>query len=473
MGASQGCKGGGASLCVRRPPLASGSYVPVDSAEPDGEEPEEDEDIPDGLSEQDYLAQVGGSKAIAILQKREAHCVSVEGGSVYGAALVMPQVARSVGWELHFSVMAAQTYGWLLFNIFMQAYFLYLISTEQSIMNKFSGQMHLCDFGASTPNCPGASDCFGPAGTEYTPSRLYSYDLWSTRTFVRDSLNTLFPDRKEDIARDIDPGEYGLESYSCRVACIFIFILALWGDLSGTLDMVLILWHVPNEAEHWITYEVPDWSSSKAHMKAVQGWTELDFVHFRVRGMSVGWKLANVVSVIAPKIWLWFRMIHVGVTFLMETAAITDLIINAVALNFVLGLDELIFSILLPVSTKYVLEHLEQFESFDISDEEDDTMREAFDKHSSNREWTWTDIRFWDLFVSRKFIMVIMITITSITEYYMTHCVWDDKLGWVAKSLFLPETMILNVKAFLLPFVFPEIESHQLVWEMPDITSNN
>ena len=29
------------------------------------------------------------------------------------------------------------------------------------------------------------------------------------RTFVRDSLVSLFPERKADILKDVDPGEYG------------------------------------------------------------------------------------------------------------------------------------------------------------------------------------------------------------------------------------------------------------------------
>merc|ERR1712176_1384011 len=51
-------------------------------------------------------------------------------------------------------------------------------------------------------------------------------------------------------------GEFGMESYNCRLICCWIYILALIGDIEGTLDMGRLIYHVPTKAESWITYEV-------------------------------------------------------------------------------------------------------------------------------------------------------------------------------------------------------------------------
>merc|ERR1719359_959667 len=102
---------------------------------------------------------------------------------------------------------------------------LYMISKEERINDKFGGKMHLCNFGAGLPDCPENSDCIGPRGTSYTPERLYDFDLWIARVFLRDSLASLFPDRLSDIDRVADPGEYGLESYYLRLACCFLFVI--------------------------------------------------------------------------------------------------------------------------------------------------------------------------------------------------------------------------------------------------------
>lgn len=50
-------------------------------------------------------------------------------------------------------------------------------------------------------------------GTSYSMPRLYSFPIWSTRVFVRDSLKAVFPEMAERIDQKVDPGERGsLES---------------------------------------------------------------------------------------------------------------------------------------------------------------------------------------------------------------------------------------------------------------------
>merc|ERR1719375_2832835 len=98
---------------------------------------------------------------------------------------------------------------------------------EQNVMERFSGQMNLCDFGAHIEQCHeehAASGCIGPAGTRYTASRLYSWPQWSARKFVQESLKSLFPDKVHDIEEKVDIGEYGLEDYWCRTASVFVFM---------------------------------------------------------------------------------------------------------------------------------------------------------------------------------------------------------------------------------------------------------
>ena len=93
------------------------------------------------------------------------------------------------------------------------------------IVGKFGGQMHLCDFGANIQNCPDGKNCKGPGGTSYTSERLYNWEMWATRMYVRDSFTALFPNRADEIMDAVDPGEYGLESYNLRVICCFVFAL--------------------------------------------------------------------------------------------------------------------------------------------------------------------------------------------------------------------------------------------------------
>merc|ERR1711869_161229 len=130
----------------------------------------------------------------------------------------MPQISRSACWPWTMVVLTMRTFFFLFVNYVVQVLAVYYIYDAQSNMAPFASQMHLCDFGAHMQNCPGDKNCLGPGGTDYkTPGRLYSYDAWSTRTYVRDSLAALLHNRTDDVHTLVDPGEYGLESYTCRM----------------------------------------------------------------------------------------------------------------------------------------------------------------------------------------------------------------------------------------------------------------
>merc|ERR1719424_264752 len=119
-------------------------------------------------------------------------------------------------------------------------------------MDKFGGQMRLCDFGAHLRECPNGSNCIGPLGTIFTPHRLHAWSLWSTRRFVQASFLSMFPDRAAEITVAIDPGEYGVESYTLRIVSVYLFVLGLWSDLSSSTEMLMLIIKVPAEKESWM-----------------------------------------------------------------------------------------------------------------------------------------------------------------------------------------------------------------------------
>jgi hypothetical protein len=153
-------------------------------------------------------AKLAAGKAISILSRleEESYC-GLETTSVYGAAVAMPQIARSSGWSGTLTAMAIRAYLFLFLNIALQAFLLSMIGMEQLVMYPFAGQMHLCNFGSDVPTCPAGVDCQGPGGTSFSYPRLYSFDIWSTRMFAKASLQALFPQRKSDIDALVDPGE--------------------------------------------------------------------------------------------------------------------------------------------------------------------------------------------------------------------------------------------------------------------------
>eukprot|EP00913_Durusdinium_trenchii_P002333 g2155.t1 len=85
-------------------------------------------------------------------------------------------------------------------------------------------------------DCPDATNCIGPLGTNFSYPRLYNFGIWSTRTFVQQSLEVVAP--FSDVSQSVDPGEYGLENFYCRIACISLFLLSTMTDLLDSVDNI-------------------------------------------------------------------------------------------------------------------------------------------------------------------------------------------------------------------------------------------
>merc|ERR1719343_1114368 len=146
-------------------------------------------------------------------------------------------------------------------------------------------------------------------------------------------------------------------------------MMAIVDDLKGTIALFTLLWHVPNEPECWIRYEVPEWES-KEQVKEQREWTELELVKFKVCGMPLLWKFLNFLFIALPKSLIWWTLSTSGIHFLMETAGIVDLVVNCMALTFILQVDEMIFERLATVAAKYIMANLEDMPLFGPPPEE-------------------------------------------------------------------------------------------------------
>ena len=111
--------------------------------------------------------------------------------------------STSSAWHFRFlrSSLVLSSYLFLITNILIQGFALYMIAEDERTLSRYAGEMHLCDFGATAAgmSCPDSPNCVGPGGTQITPQRVYDFNSWSTRTFVRESLLQIFPDRADDI----------------------------------------------------------------------------------------------------------------------------------------------------------------------------------------------------------------------------------------------------------------------------------
>mmetsp|Transcript_34678 Transcript_34678/g.103029 ORF Transcript_34678/g.103029 Transcript_34678/m.103029 type:complete len:459 (-) Transcript_34678:30-1406(-) len=415
-----------------------------------------------------HNARIAAGKAMGYLLKMELEgAAGVEKTSVYGAAIAIPQIARSVGWSTTMTGLAIRAYVFLLFNYFLQLFLLSVLNEELHLFNPLSGRMHLCDFGAHISNCPGGLNCRGPTGGNYSYPTLYTFSAWSVRVFTRDALVELFPDRVDEIYKRIVPGEFGVEDYYCRVACCLIFMMAVYGDLKGTLSLWWLLQHVPTRADPWITYEVPQFTT-KEMAKKVKGWTELDLVKFKVAGMPLHWKVFNFFLIFLPKAFIWWTLVTSGFHFLMETADIIDCIVNCMALTFVLEIDETVFERLASVASKHMMYNLEDMQLYTTDDMENETDEEAFERfHRDEADPMEHKVHLLFLIVPGRLIGIILFVCLFIFQYYNAECVRSAEGGYISKDLYLPTDVGYN------PFVwlYPSLREHTTtpIWRIPEI----
>ncbi|CAE8742574.1 unnamed protein product, partial [Polarella glacialis] len=358
-------------------------------------------------------------------------------------------------------------YVFITINYVVQGTVLYMISKEEHIWDLFAGQMYLCDFGAYVQTCPDGPNCVGPGGTKYTPGRIYDFSTWSTRNFVLNTVKQLFPKDAGKIDEMADPGEYGLESYLCRWLCCSLFVVSVMSDLWDTISFAKLLWKIPNKAEPWIDFEVPTWAEKEV-VKEIRGMTELDFVHIRIAGMPIHWKIINVCFVLLPKMMLWYFTVDAGILFLMESSGIDDLVVNSVALAFILQIDELVCSELMSEVTKMVLEKVEDYEMEDVIAEEILTDEEVLDKDfvAHHHPWAWSDIFS---LLPMKLGSVVSVMAIFVYQYYLRNCIRHPDGGWVSKPMYLPKSTDFSVLNAFLWYWFP-IETHsEPYWTPPDV----
>jgi len=421
------------------------------------------DELPSGVSDEEFNAHIAAGKAMdALLMQAKGTCY-IEQGSVYGAAVALPQFARTSGWSVHYTALAIRSYAFLLANILLQGFLVYMIAKEERINDKFGLQMHLCNFGAGLPNCPEGPDCIGPRGTSYTPERLYDWEMWRSRTFIRDSLAALFPERLDEINKLVDPGEYGLESYWLRLACCFLFVMGLWPDLVGSMHLLNLLWQVPTAHESWMLYlgSPPD-PTENAGLAPSE---EINNVKFRVAGMPAHWKFFNALFVAFPKILLWLLMVDMGTLFLMETAGIEDMIMNAVALSFILSIDELICASLFSDTSKNMLEHIEPLPLFEAAVFEDD--RDVWERHQIRRRWNIFSFELYNQIFSVRLFSMIGATAFFQVKYFREHCEHQEDGSWVAKTLREPLSDTLSFWHFIfgpLPNFMSIPSTDEILW---------
>lgn len=295
------------------------------------------------------------------------------------------------------------------------------------------------------------------------PGALYAFDIFMTRAFVRDGLTALFPDQKDKIGEVMAPGEYGVESYYCRLLCIFVFVLGIADEFQNIINLFKFLWHIPTEEGFWVQYD----SSKPSEDDDPHGTKELEKVQFKVAGMPVRSKFMVLLFIVIPRIFIWRMLTLAGVHFLMETAAMVDQIVNTTALSFVLATDELILERLATHATIHILESVEGFNLYDYSVDKHLSDQECLQVFEEREMRVCPKSRF--SLIPSRLILTLVLMFLFIIEYYWHNCVAMDDGSVVSIPVALPPKAHMALASFFKRFLSWKGEHHELepFWSMP------
>jgi len=372
-----------------------------------------------------------------MINQESYFAANIQKDSVYGAAIALPQIARSGGWPVTFTVMVLRTYLNLFLNYMCQLLLIYVIFQESIVFDPLGGVMNLCSFGSSFENCPNAKNCRGPGGGNYTQSNLIAdFGDWDARRFFRDSLAKVFPTRAADIRATADPGEYGMESPMCRWVSLFVFTMAIANDFQQVGEAFYLHYIVPTKADSWIEYD-----RNETAERVLGTGDIVDRLKFKVAGIPLGWKISNFLFIVIPKLLIWVLILIAGTNFLFNTADIVDLVLNSLAMCFILDLDELILTRLTSVAQKYVLEEMADYQTPRcarlLKKMEDETDEVSIAAHDDDK-FVWTD--FVRIF-PKRFVYVVISMICGYLVYYNVYCEQTADGSWISKTVYAPENI--------------------------------
>lgn len=270
-------------------------------------------------------------------------------------------------------------------------------------------------------------------------------------------MQAVFPDKADEILKAGDPGEYGVESYLCRLLCVILFMTSIMSELKLIANMAKLLFYIPSKNEPWI-----DMKEEAVESESPEEF--LEQVHLRVAGMSRAWKVFNTIVVLCPKCVLWLLTAKAGVNFLMETAGVDDVIVNSVALGFLLTLDEMVTDNLMIQQAKQLLVMCEPFTFKEViifrsqSDHslDDNTIVDRYSQLRPDSDQNISNGLFSFLcsVIPINFILVAALTVFFVYEYYDVHCDFVDG-RFISKTVYAPTSMRFNMLNAIFPQFFP------------------
>jgi hypothetical protein len=211
--------------------------------------------------------------------------------------------------------------------------------------------------------------------------------------------------------------------------------------MQKSLELLWLIFQIPTEPQQWIKYVPVSQADSKPEYKAFPA---LAMVDFKIAGMSKEWKIANIAFIVAPKMALWWMIVWMGFRLLMETAGIMSLVLGAMALSFILGIDELVLETFGSQASMHILDEIDGY-MFKIEDDDDEGGQDKMSDEEAllhqeeiaKRQKRSCYHAVW-LLVPKKMVATSLVMLIFMSKYYTSKCHLMEDGSFVSNRLYLP-----------------------------------
>lgn len=293
-------------------------------------------------------------------------------GSIHGVVVVVPQIAREHGWSPVYVGRTVQAFVVMFTCYILQAVFIRELHRIDAIKDA------CCQ---CRPN-----DCLS-AGMSYTgPSYYLGVDWHLCKT-----------PNLPNIAQKV---------------CLSAFVLAMFMDLRETYDIAKCLFRIPSTAGTWVSVKFQTEQSIQRNGPDIDR-KESATLGYAVNGMDTAWKCVNWIAVVMPKAIIFVTMLVKGSTYLSNERNRSELIMNAVALIFIIDLPKLVFY---TCTTGDLRERMDNLEAWLPDPDDAYTDTESEDDHNSS------DGSFFEVAAAFGFPVWLLLTVAAFSFYLEWVC---------------------------------------------------
>lgn len=150
------------------------------------------------------------------------------------------------------------------------------------------------------------------------------------------------------------------EVHWLRKICVLAFIVTMFKDARQSFEMFRLMYALPSEKGDWLVVTETEEITARKDKGGAR--TSADYqVGYQVEGMTSFWKVLNIVLFLVPKLIIWVGLFWNGSIWLMNTPDRDELILNAVSLVFVIDFDEVLYAAVTESDTQQRMEDLQSW----------------------------------------------------------------------------------------------------------------